>query len=308
MTPETSQLLCGTERAPPRSNEDISSRIHGSSAAVRRGAHEKKIASERAQGSFVSPKLDRVWGDRMIVATSSAERSEQIEPQESWFTFLVEPTLASKLKSAGTLETLREGRLPPNSAPKPERISGEVVTYVQEGSLLYKDSSSLSSVLRAGEFQRITLGEGFTYSEVNESRTHWTHVFQVWLTPREKSAPGQESKRFGAAERRHRLHLVASPDGREGSLTVHQDCLIYSAILPRGRHLVHPLEPGRTALLQVIDGEVQLGELTLKPGDTALLRDEPSVSFSSVGESEVLLIDLGIQSSPLNGVARPHSS
>lgn len=239
----------------------------------------------------------------MIIATSGTHRGEQTEPQDKWFTFSPDPSLEAELSSLGALEALREGHLPPSSFPRPVKTAGEVLTYVHEGSLLYEDSNNASVVLRAGEFHRITLGSGFQYKETNASATQWARVFQVWLTPSGNCQPAHESKRFGAAERRQGLFLVASPDGRRGSLTVHQDCLIYSAILPSGRHLIHPLARGRMALLQVVNGEIQISDLVLHVGDTALVSDEQSVSFSSRGESEVILLDMGKRIQTLNGAA-----
>jgi redox-sensitive bicupin YhaK (pirin superfamily) len=159
--------------------------------------------------------------------------------------------------------------------------------------------------LRAGEFHRTTLGPGFHYQETNASPTHWVHLFQVWLTAPEGCEPGHETKRFASAERRHSLCLVASPDGRLDSLTVHQDAMIYSAIMAKGRHLIHPLAEDRSACLCVVEGEIQLSDTVLKSGDMALLTNERSVSFSSREHSEVLLLDKSKSAQLQNGANAP---
>lgn len=229
----------------------------------------------------------------MIVVRTGASRGEQAAMHERWFTFFADKTGEQWTETLGIFESLGEGRVPPNAGPQRVRRSGEVVTYVREGSLNYEDSTSLSEVIRAGEFHRTTLGADFHYQETNASSTHWAHVFQIWFVPKMVCAPGHESKRFGTAERRHGLCLVASPDGRDGSLTVHQDGFLYSAIMPKGRHVIHALSSHRTACLHVIEGVVKLVDgLVLQTGDIALLTDEQAVSFSAQEHSEVLLLDL----------------
>jgi quercetin 2,3-dioxygenase len=236
----------------------------------------------------------------MIVTKVAASRGEKTILHERWFTFFPD-LLPSKDSAGGLFESLGEGRVPPNSGPQRTRKSGEVVSYVREGSLVYEDSTKLIEVMRAGEFHRTTLGAGFHYQETNASPTHWAHVFQIWFTPTGDFEPGHERKRFGTAERRHGLCLVASPDGRDGSLTVHQDGFLYSAIMPKGRHLVHALSINRSACLHVVEGEIQLADLTLHTGDIALLSDERAVSFSSTQHSEILLLDLRDPPQALNG-------
>lgn len=229
----------------------------------------------------------------MIIARTSASRIEHAQMHERWFTFVPNFGEPTKTERLGIFESLGEGRLPPNSGAQRVRRSGEVITYVREGSIVYEDSNQLSKVIRAGEFHRTTLGPGFHYDETNASSTHWAHVFQIWFSPKELCVPGHESKLFGAAERRHGLCLIASPDGRNGSLTVHQDGCLYSAIMPRGRHLVHALSRHRAACLHVVEGVVRLVDgIVLHTGDVALLMEERAVSFSSEDHSEVLLLDV----------------
>jgi redox-sensitive bicupin YhaK (pirin superfamily) len=137
---------------------------------------------------------------------------------------------------------------------------------------------------------------GIRCSESNGSRTDWAHVFQIWLFPSETGLePSHEQKRFCAAERRGRLCIVASPDARKGSLRLHQDALVYTAMLEPGKHVVHELSPGRSAWLHLVQGEVGLGDVLLTTGDGAGITAERTVSFTAWEDTEILLFDLGEQ-------------
>jgi redox-sensitive bicupin YhaK (pirin superfamily) len=168
------------------------------------------------------------------------------------------------------------------------------VTYVLEGVLAHENSKGSSGVIRAGEFQRASTAQGIRRREWNGSRKDWAHVFQIWLRPW-SNGPNKslEQKRFCAAERRGVLCLVASPDGRDGSIRIHQDALIHSAMLFAGQHVVHELAPGRRVWLHVARGGAALGELVLAKGDGAGIWGERAVSLTAREETEMLLIDLG---------------
>lgn len=214
--------------------------------------------------------------------------------QEVWHTF--QPARADALAGGfGTLDVLDEDRLPPGAGvPRLPHRDAEIITYVREGALAHEDSMGRSGVIHAGEFQRMTAGRGIRHSETNASRTDWAHVFQIWLRPSEAGlAPGREQKRFSAAERRGGLCLVASPDARRGSLRIHQDALVYSAMLDPGQHVIHELPQGRSAWLHLVEGEVTLGDTVLTTGDGAGVTAEPAVSLTAREETEILLVDLG---------------
>ena len=193
------------------------------------------------------------------------------------------------------LEFLDEDRLPPGARiPRLRDRDAEIVTYVHEGALTHEDSMGGSGVVQTGEFQRRATGCGISHRERNASRTNSAHVFQIWLRPSEVGFnPGQEQKRFSAAERRGGLCIVASPDARRGSLRVHQDALLYSAMLDRGQHVVHELSEGRRAWLHLVQGEVTLGDLVLRTGDGAGVTAERAVSLTAQEDAEILLVDLG---------------
>jgi hypothetical protein len=162
-----------------------------------------------------------------------------------------------------------------------------------------------SGVIQAGEFRHLTAGRGYRHSEMNASRADWAHVFELWLRPSEAGlAPGQEQKRFCAAERRGGLCVVASPDARKGSLHLHQDALVYSAMLKRGDHVVHELAPGRSAWLHMVQGEAALGDIVLTTGDGVGVTAERAVSLTARKETEILLLDLGAELPPTAGPSR----
>jgi redox-sensitive bicupin YhaK (pirin superfamily) len=168
----------------------------------------------------------------------------------------------------------------------------EIVSYVLEGSLQHKDSLGHGAVLRPGEFQRITAGTGIMHSEFNPSRTEPVHFYQIWLLPEGRGlTPGYEQKAFAETERQGRLRLVASRDGRDGSLTIHQDADIFLASLA-DQGVSHELKPGRHAWVQVLRGKVDLGGVALGEGDGAAVSDEAALRLVADGRAEVMLFDL----------------
>ncbi len=216
--------------------------------------------------------------------------------RDLWFTFYPQDRTDPLADGFGALATLNEGWLPPGaSVPFHPDRDAEIITFVIEGSLAQKDSMSCcSGVIHAGEFQRMSTGRGSRHTERNESRTDWAHVFRISLHTTEAGLePSPKQKRFSTAERQGVLCVVASPDGRKGSLRIRQDALIYSAILDPGQHLIQELSPRRRAWLHVVHGEVTLGDGALAAGDGVGLTAERAVSFTAREESEVLLLDLG---------------
>src|SRR5262245_24292954 len=150
----------------------------------------------------------------------------------------------------------------------------EIVTCVLEGSLAHEDSLGNTSVIRPGELQRMTAGTGVTHSEFNASRESVVHLLQIWLLPETADLePSYEQRDFGAGEMRERLRLVASRDGRDGSLVVHQDVGLYLGRLAAGTRIRHPLGPGRHAWVQVARGSLRLDGEALAAGDGAAVSD-----------------------------------
>jgi redox-sensitive bicupin YhaK (pirin superfamily) len=169
----------------------------------------------------------------------------------------------------------------------------EIVTYVLEGALEHKDSMGNGEVLRPGEFQRMSAGTGIRHSEFNPSATEPVHLYQIWLLPRTAGIrPSYEQKFFAEAERRGRLRLVASPDGADGSLTIHQDARVYLATLGAGESVTHPLGKGRHAWLQVLRGRVSANGTPLDTSDGAAVSDERELTAAAERPAEVMLFDL----------------
>jgi hypothetical protein len=230
----------------------------------------------------------------MIIVRRAHERDhERGRKQEVWRTFYARDQPDQLASGFGAIDVWREHRLAPRAAHRYPRENAEIITYVREGTLSYQDSTGQSGLIAAGEFQRMTAGKSVRYEEANASPTDWAHVFQICLRPRgPELEPGHEQKRFSAAERRGHLCLVASPDARDGSLRVHQDAYLFSAIVERGQHVVHELGKGRGAWLHVVAGAVTLGGVVMNSGDGVGITSERSVSFTAGETSEVLLLDL----------------
>ncbi|MBI5547453.1 MAG: pirin family protein [Deltaproteobacteria bacterium] len=231
----------------------------------------------------------------IAVRRAEARHLSRLGKTEVWHTFSPEDRTDALADGFGSLEVFDEDRVAPGArVPGHVHLDVEIVTYVCEGGLAYQDSMGRSGVIRAGEFQRITAGRGIHCRERNASRADWAHVFQLWLRPAERGlAPGHEVKRFSAAQRRGWLCLVASPDARRGSLRIHQDALLYSAMLDPGQHVAHELGQGRSAWLHLVRGEATLGELVLTTGDGAGVTAERAVSLTAMEETELLFLDLG---------------
>jgi redox-sensitive bicupin YhaK (pirin superfamily) len=169
----------------------------------------------------------------------------------------------------------------------------EIVTYVLEGALEHKDSMGTGSVIRPGDVQRMSAGTGVTHSEFNASPTEAVHLLQIWMLPERKGiTPSYEQKNFPATERRGKLRLVASPDGRAGSVKIHLDNKLYAGLFDEGESAKYELKPDRYAWLQVARGSVELNGVKLQAGDGAAAAEEPVIELAGGKDSEVLLFDL----------------
>lgn len=169
----------------------------------------------------------------------------------------------------------------------------EIITCVLEGALEHRDSLGTGSVLRPGEFQRMSAGTGIRHSEFNPSSAEPVHLYQIWLLPNQKGLrPSYEQKAFGEEVRQGRLRLVASPDARDGSLLIHQDARVYLSTLATDEEVWHELQPGRSAWLQVLRGAVVLNGESLVMSDGAAVSDEISLAIRATEPAEVMLFDL----------------
>jgi redox-sensitive bicupin YhaK (pirin superfamily) len=170
----------------------------------------------------------------------------------------------------------------------------EIISYVLEGALEHKDSIGTGSVIRPGDVQVMSAGTGIRHSEFNHSKTEPVHFLQIWVVPaREGIAPRYEQKTFPDVDKRGKLRLVGSSDGRDGSVVVHQDVGIFSALLSSGEKVAHALQPGRKGWLQIVRGAVAMNGHALVAGDGAAVTAEPALNVTaSIDGTELLVFDL----------------
>lgn len=169
----------------------------------------------------------------------------------------------------------------------------EIVTYMLRGALRHEDSLGNGSVIRAGDVQRMTAGSGIVHSEFNASDSEPVHLLQIWVLPeRNGLEPGYEEKHFSDAEKQNRWCLIASPDGRDGSLTVHQNASIYAALLADGDELEYCVQTGRSLYLQMVRGLVNVAGESMQAGDAAKIEEPQGTRIKCIKAAELLLFDL----------------
>ena len=169
----------------------------------------------------------------------------------------------------------------------------EIITYILQGALEHRDSMGSGSIIRRGDAQRISAGTGVTHSEANPSPDEPVHLLQIWIFPsKQDMQPEYEEKKFSDEEKRNKLRLIVSPEGTAGSVKIHQDAKIYASLLDERREVVHSLEEGRSAWLQIAAGSVTLNDITLKQGDGVAVSRESNLRIIAQQAAEVLLFDL----------------
>jgi len=193
-----------------------------------------------------------------------------------------------------TLRVMNDDRIAGGGGfPRHPHRDMEILTYVLEGALEHRDSMGNGSVIKPGDVQYMSAGTGVAHSEFNASETEPAHLYQIWMLPEKKGLkPAYDQKNFSAAEKRGKLRLVASPDGRDGSVKIRQDNELYVTLLADGESVKHDLKPDRHAYVQVARGSVTLNGTKLETGDGAALSSEKAVELTGVNEAEVLLFDL----------------
>jgi redox-sensitive bicupin YhaK (pirin superfamily) len=169
----------------------------------------------------------------------------------------------------------------------------EILSYVIEGALEHRDSTGGSGILRPNELQRMSAGTGVRHSEFNPSEIERTHFLQIWILPeRNGLKPEYEQRSFPTTDRLNRMRLIASHDGRDGSVTIHQDVSLYDCLLMPGREVTQSIGNGRHAWVQVIKGKVTVNGSSLEAGDGAALSSEKTIEIQANRDSEVLVFDL----------------
>ena len=169
----------------------------------------------------------------------------------------------------------------------------EIISYVLEGELAHKDNIGNGSVIRPGDVQRMSAGTGVRHSEYNHASDRAAHFLQIWIEPNVRGiAPGYEEKRFEAADKRGRLRLVASPDGADGSVKLHQDTRLYAGLFDGAEAAELALAPGRLAYAHVARGSITVNGASLSAGDAAKFDGESRVVLGNGKDAEVLVFDL----------------
>ncbi len=194
----------------------------------------------------------------------------------------------------GPLRVINEDRVAPGSGFGTHgHRDMEIISYVLEGELAHRDSMGNGSVIRPGDVQRMSAGSGVRHSEYNHATDRTTHFLQIWIEPNVTGiSPSYEEKRFSDDDKQGRLRLIASPDGADGSVRLHQDARLYVSQLATGQALEAGLAAGRLGYLHVVRGAVTVNGHRLAGGDAAKLRDETRLAISAGADSELLLFDL----------------
>ena len=194
----------------------------------------------------------------------------------------------------GPLRVINEDRVAPGQGfGKHPHRDMEIISYVLEGELEHKDSMGTGSVIRPGDVQRMSAGTGVFHSEYNPSAKNAVHFLQIWIEPDELGIePGYEQKFFAPAEKRGKLRLIASPDGRDGSVSIHQDAQLYAALVNGGERVIHGLGQERRAYVHVARGAVSVNGQSLGPGDALKMEGVTEVVIERGENAEVLLFDL----------------
>ena len=210
------------------------------------------------------------------------------------FTFSFADYYDPKHEQFRTLRVMNDDRVAGGGGfPTHPHRDMEIVTYVLEGALAHKDSMGNGSVIKPGDVQYMSAGTGVAHSEFNASKTETVHLYQIWMFPDKQGyTPAYDQRNFSDAEKRGKLRLVVSPDGREGSVKIRQDNELYATVLGAGDSVKHELKPERHAYVQVAKGSVTLNGKTLETGDGAEISEEQALELKGAKEAEVLLFDL----------------
>ncbi len=195
----------------------------------------------------------------------------------------------------GPLRVINEDRVAPGAGfPMHPHADMEIISYVLDGALEHRDSLGTGSVIRPGDVQRMSAGTGIRHSEFNHSDTDPVHFLQIWIEPEQAGiAPSYEQRHFEPAEKRGRLRLVGSRDGRDGSVTIHRDVDLYAGRFDAGEAALHRLDPGRRAWVQMLRGGAVVAGTRLDAGDGLALSEVDSLTIDNGEDAEMLLFDIG---------------
>ncbi len=195
----------------------------------------------------------------------------------------------------GPLRVINEDRIAPGKGfgTHPHKDM-EIVTYPISGAIEHSDSMGNGTVISAGEVQRMTAGSGVQHSEFNHSQTDELHLLQIWLFPEENDLePGYEQEMFSREDKLDQLRLIASRDGRDGSVTVHQKVDLYASILQPNTQMEHIIADSHKVFVQIVSGVVTINGQSASAGDGVQVSDESKLIISSDAEAEFLVFDMG---------------
>jgi quercetin 2,3-dioxygenase len=231
----------------------------------------------------------------MITIRKSNERGHA---DHGWlntrFTFSFAEYYDPKHEQFRTLRVMNDDRVAGGGGfPTHPHRDMEIVTYVLEGALQHQDSMGNGSVIKPGDVQYMSAGTGVAHSEFNASKTEPVHLYQIWMFPDKNGyKPAYDQKNFSDAEKRGKLRLLVSPDGRDGSVKIRQDNQLFATVLGPGENVKHALKLERHAYVQVARGSVTLNGTTLEVGDGAAVSAEKTLELTGVKDAEVLVFDL----------------
>ena len=193
-----------------------------------------------------------------------------------------------------SLRVINEDRVAPAKGfPTHSHRDMEIITYILSGALEHRDSMGNGSVIRPGDVQRMSAGSGVSHSEFNPSPSEPCHLLQIWILPNERNlTPGYEQKSFSEEKRRGKLRLIASPDGPDGSVTIHQDARVFASLLDPNDSVTHRFAASCHGWLQVARGTLMIGDLQLNQGDGAAISNESEIEIAALDKAELLLFDL----------------
>ena len=213
---------------------------------------------------------------------------------ESWHSFSFANYHDQDHMHWGPLRVINEDRVQPGQGfGTHSHRDMEIISYVIDGALAHRDSMGNSATIVPGEVQRLSAGSGVTHSEYNHDREGVTHFLQIWILPRIAGiAPGYEQRTFSDAQKRGRLRLVASADGAEGSVTIHQDARMYAGLFDDDEHDAVPVAAGRLAYMHLVRGSAVVNGHAVSAGDALLYRGEPEVRVERGDGAEILAFDL----------------
>jgi redox-sensitive bicupin YhaK (pirin superfamily) len=231
----------------------------------------------------------------MKIRKADARGRTTLDWLDSRHTFSFADYFDPALMGYRALRVINEDRVvPAGGFPTHGHRDMEIISYVISGALEHKDNLGNSSVINAGQIQRMSAGTGVRHSEYNASRGEPVHFLQIWIAPaRANEPPGYEQTSLPLAKRRNELILAAAPAGENGAVTLRQDARIYAARIDAGKTVRHGAGPGRGVWVQIVKGDVALGGAQLKAGDGAAIEEEAEITIEAVSEAEVLVFDLG---------------